>query len=160
MICACPCKREFEAKRKNQIYFEAACRYREQNRRAPVKRSNVSGIGSGDGRSEPQQARYSVVTKATGSAVAQPSDSPQFLTPGEISELQSIDAIVCREKLLTSREVAGILGVSVETLHSWRRTKFKGAPRFVRLAGPRVRYRLRDLRDWLDRLGETVRERA
>lgn len=142
--------------RTNQKYVNAQHRTRAQNLRTPVRRSKPITIGSSDGFGEPQQACYSTVTEGSPFNSAQSSGGPQILAPGEISELQSIDAIICREKLLTSREVAGILGISVSTLHSWRRTKFKFAPRFVRIAGPRVRYRLRDLRAWLGKLGEAA----
>ena len=160
MICLCGCAKEFEPTRPGQHYLNPQHRWKAHNRRRPARRSTPFPVAASDAYGAAQAACYHAVAESAHSPVAETSQGPQFLTPSEISELQSIDAIVCREKLLTSREVAGILGVSVETLHSWRRTKFKGAPRFVRLAGPRVRYRLRDLRDWLDRLGETVRERA
>lgn len=56
-------------------------------------------------------------------------------------------------RLLTPAEVAGITGVSVETLATWRSTKLQG-PAYVKLGG-RVAYPPDELWKWLHK--RTVR---
>jgi hypothetical protein len=57
-----------------------------------------------------------------------------------------------REKLLTEKEAAKRLNVSVALLRKWRCTK-KGGPTFYRInhrnGGRLVRYGMRQLREWL-----------
>lgn len=143
--------------------MNAQHRYRAQNRRAPLKRSKLSPMGSPDALDEQQAACYGVVTKATGSVGPQSSDPPQCLTPDAkaLEDFRTVDRIIQRERLLSTGEVAEILGVSVGTLKSWRgnacrRGKaYKLDLPFVRFRAGRglVKYRLRDLQDWLDKLG-------
>ena len=56
-------------------------------------------------------------------------------------------------RLLRAEDVAGITGLSVETLAQWRSQR-KGIP-FVKLSRNCVRYRQVDLDSWLD--GRIVR---
>lgn len=56
-------------------------------------------------------------------------------------------AMVPRERLLTARELAGLLGVCVETIARWRRKR--GLPA-IRLPGGHYRYRLSDVRAFLN----------
>jgi hypothetical protein len=85
--------------------------------------------------------------------------APQILPRGAkaLEDLRTVDEIIRREKLLTPREVAAVLGISLETLRSWRGKRYRRDLRFIKLAGARVRYRLRDLRRWLDNLGMSVK---
>jgi excisionase family DNA binding protein len=55
--------------------------------------------------------------------------------------------VVVTGPLLTAREVAGLLGVSVETVLRWTR---KGELPAIRLPGGAIRYRPGELDDWLD----------
>ncbi len=164
MVCACGCSQQFEKERPNQRYLDARHRYRAQNRRTPLKRSKAFLVASPDGQGETQAACYGVVAGASGNTGAQPSGSRQFLSPGEIlEEFRSIDRIIQHEQLLTPTEVAAVLGISVHTLHSWRGKTYRRDLKFINLAGKRVRYRLRDLKAWLDKLGVgqwNVREEA
>ena len=58
--------------------------------------------------------------------------------------------------LLTSIDAAKLLAVSPGTLHWWRTRGHRGGPDFIRLSQRgRVRYRLRDLRRFIE--GRTVR---
>ena len=52
------------------------------------------------------------------------------------------------DRLLTVEEVAEITGLSVETLNQWRSQR-RGIP-FVRLSRNRVRYRQRDLDEFIE----------
>ncbi len=158
MKCLCGCGKEFEPTRRNQVYFDAKHRQRDRERRYPRFRVSVSREPNQDSLRESQQARAECGPQLASPLRAQPSDSPQILTPSEISELQNIDEIICRAKLLTGREVAELLGVSVSTLHDWRRLKRNCGLRFVRFSGDRVRYRLRDLAMWIDKLGVVDKE--
>ncbi len=51
--------------------------------------------------------------------------------------------------LLTSREAAEFLRLEPRTLESWRGRPGVG-PKFVRYSARCVRYRLKDLQDWVD----------
>ena len=50
--------------------------------------------------------------------------------------------------LLNERQAAALLSLSIRTLQSWRLRG--GGPKFIR-AGRAVRYRRRDLTEWIDR---------
>ena len=52
--------------------------------------------------------------------------------------------------LLTQDQVADLLQIPARTLEDWRLRAY--GPRFIRL-GKRVRYRARDIEQWLDQLG-------
>jgi hypothetical protein len=78
-----------------------------------------------------------------------------------LADLKTVDEVIRRERLLSTDEVAAILGVSVETLKSWRGNGCRRGKAyrldlpFVRFRATRglVRYRLRDLLEWLEKLG-------
>lgn len=53
------------------------------------------------------------------------------------------------EKLMTPREAASVLGVSVQTLANWRATRLVDLP-FIKLGGKHVRYRPSAVNAWLD----------
>ena len=59
------------------------------------------------------------------------------------------------EKLLTRRECAKLLGVSVASLHTW--TKLGRAPKRLRI-GRQIRYRERDVLAWLEAREEDTHE--
>lgn len=161
MLCACPCKREFEPKRSNQIYFDGDCRKKDKNRRWPHVKgpvfAGVSGVASGC----TKQAVLRVATALSEQGGSTP-EGPQIVAPGEktLMEFQTVDEAIRRERLLTSREVAEILGVSLGTLRSWRSKAWRRDLPFVKFPGPkgRARYRVRDLQNWLDKLGVTAKE--
>lgn len=55
------------------------------------------------------------------------------------------------ENLLTAKQVAEILGVSVHTLQSWRVKGSGHGPDFIKLKKSRlVRYRKKDLATWIN----------
>ncbi len=63
------------------------------------------------------------------------------------------------EQLLTSGETASRLRLAKQTLARWRCEG--GGPRFVRLSGNRVAYRLTDIEEWLsNRIVHSTSERA
>lgn len=51
-------------------------------------------------------------------------------------------------QLLTEKEAAQTLGLSVRTLQGWRRVG--GGPRFLSLSRRAVRYRIEDIETWMD----------
>jgi len=154
MKCACPCKREFEPKRKGQIYFEARCRQRDKNRRWPVKRLSASLETLRDAQGKRGKAKTSGVTPLPGTEMAQTKKrAPNW------QRVEMLDTLLEEYRLLTARETARLLGVTVHTLHGWRsrnpRAGREGPP-FIRIGGRvgRVRYSLRVLREYLS--GRTV----
>ncbi|MDR9812128.1 helix-turn-helix transcriptional regulator [Rhizobium hidalgonense] len=54
--------------------------------------------------------------------------------------------------LVETREAAQILGLSASTLEKWRFHRTPGTPPVVRI-GRACRYRLADLREWVDQQG-------
>jgi predicted DNA-binding transcriptional regulator AlpA len=52
------------------------------------------------------------------------------------------------DRLMDEREAAGFLCYSVRALQNWRVRG--GGPRFVKVSGRSVRYRRRDLMQWID----------
>ncbi len=158
MVCMCGCKTEFEPTRPGQRYLDPQHRYRAHNRRRPARRSNALPVAASDALDEPQQACYRAVAGPSGPIGAQTPEGPQILAASAFSEFQILDQIIQREKLLTPREVAAVLGVSINTLRSWRGKRWRKDLPYVKLAGQHTRYRLRDLRAWLDRLGVATRE--
>lgn len=54
------------------------------------------------------------------------------------------------DRLLTPRETAELIGVEVGTLGNWRSRGAHDLP-FVKSGGRLVRYRLADVRAWIDR---------
>lgn len=71
MICLCGCGREFEPKRKNQIYFSAEHRRRDSNRRWPVRRQSLLPVSFRRGHRERQKEQASYVTSHEGTQMAQ-----------------------------------------------------------------------------------------
>jgi excisionase family DNA binding protein len=59
------------------------------------------------------------------------------------------------DQLLTPTELAGYLGVPVATLYAWRHHR-QGPPSFK--AGRHLRYRLRDVEQWISSRIENVRD--
>lgn len=60
-------------------------------------------------------------------------------------------------ELWTTEQVSAYTGLPVRTLQDWRSTRNRGSglgPRWVNLGGRRVRYRVSDIVEWLDRLAE------
>jgi predicted DNA-binding transcriptional regulator AlpA len=55
-----------------------------------------------------------------------------------------------RDHLLTERQAAHMLGVSVRTLQSWRVRGGGSGPRFVSISCRCVRYRALDLDEWVN----------
>lgn len=65
-----------------------------------------------------------------------------------------IDNMDRGDLLLDDKETAALLGLSPQTLRGWRhesgrRGELRG-PRYVRLGARSIRYRMSDLRDYLD----------
>lgn len=155
--CFCGCGEKFIPKQSNQIFVNTEHRERDKNRRWPqVRLSSQALLGMASGNA--QQAVTPGVAPHQLEAV-RIQGAPQILPRGAkaLEDLRTVDEIIRREKLLTPREVASVLGISLETLRSWRGKRYRRDLRFIKLAGARVRYRLRDLRRWLDNLGMSVK---
>jgi len=60
--CACPCKREFTPRWKNQIYYNSECRKRDKNRRWPVKRHCLLPVAS---QNDPERRRKALQLSVT-----------------------------------------------------------------------------------------------
>jgi len=52
------------------------------------------------------------------------------------------------DRLVNEREAADVLCYSVRALQNWRHRG--GGPKFVKVSARSVRYRVRDLLDWID----------
>lgn len=52
------------------------------------------------------------------------------------------------DRLINEREAAAYLGYSVRALQNWRVRG--GGPRFVKVSRRSIRYRLRELNDWIE----------
>jgi hypothetical protein len=72
VLCACPCQKEFEPKRGNQIYFNAEHRQKDKNRRWPRKRQSAFPAPFGSGLGAHRKARTSGVPPLLGTQMAQP----------------------------------------------------------------------------------------
>jgi hypothetical protein len=57
------------------------------------------------------------------------------------------NAAPCADKLLRQEEAAQMLNLSPRALEAWRHRG--GGPRFLRISGRCIRYRLGDLHAWL-----------
>lgn len=66
MLCACGCGRIVVPKQKGQIYYNAACRQRDKNRRWPVKRQSGVPVLSRDGLAARKKAQRGGVTPSLG----------------------------------------------------------------------------------------------
>ena len=60
------------------------------------------------------------------------------------------------DRLMDEREAADLLCYTVRALQNWRHRD--GGPRFVKVSGRSIRYRRRDLLDWID--GKTIESTA
>jgi predicted DNA-binding transcriptional regulator AlpA len=58
-----------------------------------------------------------------------------------------------QDKLITEREAARFLGYTHRAMQNWRHRG--GGPAFVKVSARSIRYRMRDLIDWID--SKTVR---
>ncbi len=62
------------------------------------------------------------------------------------------------DALLSSRQMADLMGVSIPTLSRWRCEGGGGGPPFIRISEKRAAYSLRAYREWVD--AQTVRQPA
>ena len=53
------------------------------------------------------------------------------------------------DSLLTQKQVSKILGVQTRTLESWRIRG--GGPKFVRISARCIRYKIAEIREWIDK---------
>lgn len=63
-----------------------------------------------------------------------------------ISEPLAVVTATILDRLITEKAAADFLGYSVRALQNWRVRG--GGPKFVRVSGRSIRYRLRELNDW------------
>ena len=78
-----------------------------------------------------------------------PADPIFYAPPGGLAALiMLIEPSERREPLLTTLEIAKLLKVSPRCLSNWRHRG--GGPKFLRLSNSAVRYRFRDIEDWLE----------
>jgi Helix-turn-helix domain len=133
MICACPCKKEFEPKRANQKYRSKECK-----ERARRERSKIMRLSAEEGR-RVEMARM-------GRAAVVPRGNHPF--PGYRPNRTSRRHWEPFEPLLTTADVARLLGVSQWQLRAWRMRSRGGGPAFVRI-GRLVRYRPADLASFI-----------
>lgn len=143
MKCACPCGREFEPKRSNQIYFDAEHRKKDKNRRWPRVSAEMLAAISRDGLGEQIEAVHRSGTAwgegkmaQRGYALGKRSRMP--IRSG--AELQSAE-------YLTTRELADLLHVSLWGLLRWRHDG--DGPPFVRLGRNSIRYPRVKFEAWL-----------
>jgi hypothetical protein len=61
--------------------------------------------------------------------------------------MQAANSITDHDALMTEVQAADVLRLSIRTLQAWRTQRI--GPSFVR-AGRAIRYRRRDLNDWMD----------
>lgn len=54
------------------------------------------------------------------------------------------------DRLINEREAADLIGYTVRALQNWRVRG--GGPKFVKVSARSIRYRRRDLRDWINSL--------
>jgi|SRR5208283_4935123 len=72
MKCACPCGKEFEPKRSNQVYLNAEHRQKDKNRRWPRIRLSVFPVAFRDALRKRQEAQTSSFQPLLGTQMAQP----------------------------------------------------------------------------------------
>jgi excisionase family DNA binding protein len=58
---------------------------------------------------------------------------------------------------LTTQELADFLQVPIATIYGWR---YRGEGPKASKVGRHLRYRFRDVEDWLDRMGQSTRGEA
>jgi predicted DNA-binding transcriptional regulator AlpA len=130
MICACPCKIQFEPRRPNQKYRSPECRLLAKKERSLVIRIN---------RSEHDYIKSLRERQKSPARWGNPIKSPHALTRRRRMQ---------REPLLTTFEVAEFLKLSVWQVRAWRMHGGQSGPRFVRI-GRLVRYLPQDVLAWL-----------
>ena len=134
--CACPCRREFEPKRKGQIYFNRKCRQKDKDRRWPRKRASILPEALRNGSGMRKTAKTSGGPPLLGSQMA---GAESGLILGQ-----------CRagfDRLLRRPEVSRLLSINPSTLEYWR-SRGHGGPPFIKL-GRLVRYRLSSIEEYL-----------
>ena len=154
-MCICPCRQEFEPRRKNQIYLSAAHRQRDKDRRWPRKRQSAFPAASRNGPTERQEASASGGLPLPGTE-GDPIGRTEAMRKGielrlaQLGLLAKIhfgDIELPEADLLTTFEVSRYLRISRWTLGVWR-TIHQGPP-FVRLSRNEIRYLRRGLGRWL-----------
>lgn len=138
MICACPCKKEFEPRRPNQKYSSPKCKERARQQRRP----NV--------RVTSEEKRFLDRSRIAQTAVVPRGNHP---FPGYRATRRH-QALYGPLTLLNEFEASELLGVKVGTLRYWRRRRVRTGPPFIKM-GALVRYRLRGLERYLRKV--TVR---
>ena len=180
MLCACPCGKEFEPKRSNQVYFSAEHRRRDSNRRWPVKRQSLLPVSFRKGQRERQKAGTSYVTLHEGASLAQPKPrtllwetrgkfGPEFVNGAsrsvlkehsqmkgkrDLPRVRTTVGFIRGPRLLTTEEAAQLLAIRPATLRWWRVSTHRSGPNFLRIGG-RIRYAVGDINSYL--MGRTVR---
>ena len=133
--CACGCGGTFQVKRWNQRYLSRAHKERAHNVRWPRLRlfaDGVSDLNASRARQEPISVARTLAEDGPASTrAAKRGKSPQVSFGG------------LGTRLLRSRQVAELLGVSGWTLVRWR--VFGEGPVFVRLTPRLIRYRYADV---------------
>jgi predicted DNA-binding transcriptional regulator AlpA len=137
MKCACPCKREFQPLRKNQIYFSAECRKKDKNRRWPHVSAEIFAAISRDGLGERIEAVHRSATASDRGRMAQTKEQRQK------AKCRKVES----GEFLSRFQVARLLGVSVWALIYWARTGH--GPPFIKINGHSVRYPRQRLEAWL-----------
>jgi len=137
VICACPCGKEFEPKRSNQVYLSAEHRQKDKNRHWPRKRQSLLPVPLRDGFAAHRKATTSGVPLLLGTRMAQPK-------PHTIVGLPAAKSA----GLLTISEVVHLLRISRWELSDWR-SKGSGPP-YLKLSYRIIRYPRRALADWLN----------
>jgi len=129
MMCACPCGKEFEPKRKNQIYLSAEHRRRDSNRRWPVKRQSLLPVSFRNAYRGRQRAETGYVTSHKGT------EMPETLTGTLVPEF------------LTTSDVAQVLQLSTWTVRRWRKADV--GPPFIKISRRTLRYPRPFFDDWV-----------
>jgi hypothetical protein len=137
MKCECPCREEFEPRRKNQVYVNARHRQGDKDRRWPRKRQSVVLVASRNGSTTRLEARASGGTPLLGTEMAQTKRDRLRARWGRRRS----------NEFLTEFQVADLLGLGAWTLTKWRK-RGKGPP-FLQIGRNTVRYPRRGLRAWL-----------
>jgi predicted DNA-binding transcriptional regulator AlpA len=137
MKCACPCGKEFEPRRSNQVYVNARHRQRDKDRRWPRKRQLAPPMALRNGPTERQEAQASGVPPLLGTEMAETKRDRLRTRWGRRRS----------NEFLTEFQVADLLGLGAWTLTKWRK-RGKGPP-FLQIGRNTVRYPRRELRAWV-----------
>lgn len=143
MKCACPCKREFEPKRRNQKFVNATHREVARNLRRPRVRVPADSAALLRTPTTRQGANSAVGTMLPRVAAAQTKQQRKRENWARRSSTE----------FLTRIEVARLLGISAWTLIYWARTHH--GPPFVKMARGTVRYPRREVERWLASLPQS-----